>query len=212
MTERRTHVEGSIEAFVAACAARTPTPGGGAASAVFGAVGAALGAMAARFTIGKKGFEAHGPVLESAVATLDGLKDRLLPLVDADCAAYDAVSAAYALPKETPEQVEKRKAAIRAALMGALETPLAGARLCAAGLDAIAAISDRLNKNLASDAAVCALALRAALEGLSFNVRINAAALKDPPATADALAELERLRTAADRSRDITLKTLESAL
>lgn len=207
-----THVQGSLAAFVAACSAKTPTPGGGAAASLFAAVGSALGAMAARFTYGKKGAEAHGPELEAAIGEFDRLAAELLPLVDADCAAYDAVTAAYGLKKDSPEQQAVRDTAIQAALLGALETPLAGARLCARGLALAAAVAPKIHKNLASDAAVCALALHAGLEGLALNVRINAASLKDAVLAAEKRSELGALRAAGAAARDAAIGAVESRI
>ena len=206
------HVDRSLLAFADACAARTPTPGGGAAAALFAGVGAALGEMAARFTIGKKGFEEHEEALETARGALEEARGALLPLVDEDCAAYDQVTAAFKLPKETDEEKAARREAIQAATAAAMASPLGGMRRCAAALEAIAGVAAKVNPNLASDAGVCALALHAGLEGLAMNVRINASSLKDADAAGAALDEVATLRAAAARAKETTLAAVEAAL
>lgn len=206
------HVGSSLEEFAVACAAKTPTPGGGAASAYFASVGAALGEMATRFTIGKKGFEAHEEALEGARSSLERGRLALLPMVDLDCAAYDGVTSAFKLPKETGDEKAVRGAAIQAAMGAAMEVPLRGMRDCAAALEAIAEVAAKVNPNLASDAGVAALALHAGLTGLSMNVRINASSLKDQAAADAARAEVLRLTEAATAARDRTLAAVEAAL
>ncbi len=206
------HVARSLEEFTAACAARTPTPGGGAASALFAAIGAALGEMAARFTIGKKGFEAHEPALAAARDALESARAALLPLVDEDCAAYELVTAAFKLPKETDDEKAARREAIQSGMRTAMDAPLRGMRDCARAIDAIAGVAAHVNPNLVSDAGVGALALFAAIEGLAMNVRINAASLKDEGAAAAAVEEARTLRRAAAEARDRVLAAVDGAL
>lgn len=205
------HVEGTVRAFVDACAAKTPTPGGGAASALFAALGAALGSMAARFTAGKKGFEAHAATMEQAAARFDELRAQLLPIVDEDCRAYDVVTAAYALQKDTDDAKAARTAAIQSGLVLAMNVPLRGARLCCEGVTRIAELAPNLNKNLISDAGVCALGLGAAFEGFAMNVRINAAGLKDESVKAAALSELATLKSTIDVARAKALTAVEAS-
>lgn len=205
------HVDGTVRAFVDACAAKTPTPGGGAASALFAALGAALGAMATRFTAGKKGFEAHAAAMEQAAAEFDALRARLLPIVDEDCNAYDVVTAAYGMPKDTEDAKAARGAAIQRGLALAMDVPLRGARLCCEGAERIAALAPNLNKNLISDAGVCALGLSAAFDGFAMNVRINAAGLKDEGAKSSALAELSTLKGRIEAARSAAMSAVEAA-
>lgn len=177
---------------------------------MFAALGAALGAMATRFTAGKKGFEAHAPAMEQAAAYFDDLRARLLPIVDEDCHAYDVVTAAYGMAKDTEDAKAARGAAIQRGLALAMDVPLRGARLCGEGLTRIAELAPNLNKNLISDAGVCALGLAAAFEGFAMNVRINAAGLKDDAVKSAALAELATSKRAVDAARAAALAAVEA--
>jgi formiminotetrahydrofolate cyclodeaminase len=195
------HVDGTLAAFVEACAQRTPTPGGGAASALIAAVGAALGAMALRFS------RDDDPANAAALATCERIRRELLALVDADCAGYEKLAAALKLPKgPAPEHAAARRRAVQDGLRAAMEPPLSGARLCAEGLAAIAARADAVNRHLASDAAICALALSCAFDGFARNVRGNAAGIDDPAVRGAAEEEIAQLHDAAAAARDATLR------
>ncbi len=179
--------------FADQAAARSPTPGGGSVAAYLGGLGSALGAMAARFTQGRKGFEAHAAALAAEIAQLDLLRAQLLRLVDADAASYDKVTAAYALPKASDAEKDARKAAVEAALEDALQTPLGTCRVTVEALGVLERLAGHVNPNLASDVAVGAYALAAGFRGAWVNVLINLAGLKDEALRTQVLAEGETL-------------------
>ncbi len=190
-------VDMSLRDFASAVAAKTSTPGGGSVAAYASTLGAALGAMAARYS--------EGAASEGAAAALDGLRARFLLLVDRDTDAYSKVSAAYGLPKRTDDEKAARRAAIQAALVEAANVPLEGMR---AGIDALKALEPlamSCNKNLASDLASGAHLLRAGLEGCGWNVRINAAALADAARREDLDSEEARLRAECMRLTEAVL-------
>ncbi|TVR09867.1 MAG: hypothetical protein EA401_12590 [Planctomycetota bacterium] len=82
--------EQSIAAFAGGVAARQPAPGGGAVAAVIAGLAAALGAMACRYTTGKRYAEHHDSAITLA-QHLDHLQQQCLDLADADAAAYAQV-------------------------------------------------------------------------------------------------------------------------
>jgi formiminotetrahydrofolate cyclodeaminase len=92
------------------------------------------------------------------------------------------VSNAYKLPKETPEQISVRDAAIQAALVKAAEIPLETARACAQVAALAVTCAHKGNSNAVSDAGVAALLAEAACRGAAYNVRINVSAMADPAA------------------------------
>ena len=184
----------SLDEFMGDVAAASPSPGGGTVAAVAGAMAAALAAMVARLTIGRKKYaevdaEFHG-LLESA----ERLRMELRRLGDADAAAYDAVSAAYGVPKE---EMQRRREAIQAALLRAIAVPLDTLRAARAVAGLAARAAEAGNRNAASDAGVAALLAGAAARGAAYNVRINIVSLPDPAAGANAAAETATLLAAA---------------
>jgi formiminotetrahydrofolate cyclodeaminase len=142
------------------------------------ASGSALGAMAFRFTSGEK-YAAIESAMARRVEALERIRAAALPMVDRDTHAYDAVTAAYKLPKSTDPEKAARTAAIQKALKGALEVPRETLELSIQALRLVAEGVAELNPNLASDAATGATCLWSACESALLNVTINAASIHD---------------------------------
>ena len=96
--------------FLEVLSSKEPVPGGGGASAAVGAFGSALGMMVANLTVGKKKYaEVEDEIIEVR-EKLSDLQKELVELADADARAFEPLSRAYGLPKETEEQrLEKEK-------------------------------------------------------------------------------------------------------
>ena len=167
-----------------------PTPGGGAAAAVVGALGAALVEMTASLTIGRPRYADVQDRARSIHQRADELRGRLAQLADADAEAFDQVSAAYKLPRETDAQKHTRTAAIQAALVLAADVPLQTARVCAEVLELAEEAAPILNHSVISDVLVGALLSQAALKSAVINVEINQASMTDPAAIERLAAEL----------------------
>ena len=135
----------TIERFADEVSSNSPAPGGGSVAALAGSLGAALAAMVANLTVGKKGYEAAWKSSSSLAERAQALKAALLVAVDDDTKAFDDVLAAMRLPKLTEEQQRTREAAISAAYEKATAVPLATARLCLQALE-LAERSRRLRK------------------------------------------------------------------
>lgn len=202
-------IESSLSQFAAQLAERTPTPGGGSMAAYLAASGAALVAMACRFTSGDK-FAAVQAAATATADALDELRPAALGLVDRDARAYDAVTAALAMPKSTDAEKQARSAAMQQALRGALEVPFETLVLAVRGLELAAPLAPGVNPNLASDCGVGARCLQGAAEGAFLNVRINARSIKDAEYAKARLAEAERLRDRARELGDRVVRAVES--
>jgi len=186
-------IQGSLQSFLDELAGSAPTPGGGSAAAIMGAMGAALVSMVCNVTIGKKGHEAVAPELNAVRDESERLRARLTAMMAEDIAAFDGLMAAYRLPKASEAEKSQRAEAIQTNLRAATETPLACARACAA----VVALSRRAGEKgyagVISDAGVGALAANSALRSAALNVYINAPALKDRDYALAATAEMEKL-------------------
>ncbi|HVM42212.1 MAG TPA: glutamate formimidoyltransferase [Gemmatimonadales bacterium] len=183
-----------------AVASVSPAPGGGTVSAVAGAMAAALAAMVGRLTVGRKKYAAVDADFRALVDKAEALRVRLMRLGDEDAAAFNAVSAAYALPKE-PEA--PRKDAIQNALVAAAKVPLETLRAAREVAALAARAAEAGNRNAVSDAGVGALLAGAAARGAAYNVRINVAGMPRPEEAATLAAEAKRLiaETEADVAR-----------
>jgi glutamate formiminotransferase/formiminotetrahydrofolate cyclodeaminase len=170
----------SVVGFVDELSRPSPAPGGGSASALVGALAAALSAMVAALTHdGGKTDASRRTALVDLGRRAQELKDQLLRAVDEDADAFERLRAARRQPKGSDEQKTARAKAIAAATRAAIDTPLsvveaardiAGLAVEAAALGLAAA---------ASDAGVSAWCARAAAEGAALNVRINLPDLDD---------------------------------
>ncbi len=187
----------TIAGFTAAVASSTPAPGGGSVAAHVGALGAALAQMVAGLTVGRKKYASVEPEMKELGLKAAKLVTQLQELVVRDAKAYEGVTTAYRLPKDTEEQVALRTAAIDSALVYAAQVPLETAQACATVAELAAAAAEKGNTNAASDAGVAALLAEAACRGAVYNVRINVSSMTDKSKGA-ALAEAgERLLRAA---------------
>jgi len=92
------HVRHTLGDWMDSVASSSPAPGGGTVSAVAGAMAAGLAAMVARLTVGRKKYAEVDGEFRQVIERVEALRVRLMRLGDA--AAFNAVSAAYALPKE----------------------------------------------------------------------------------------------------------------
>jgi len=176
---RKALVDRTVRGFVDELSTDSPAPGGGSVAALCGALGAALGAMVANLTVGKKGFE---EVREEMVKIADEgqtVKDAFLEDIDRDTDAFNALMAASRLPKKTPEEEEARERAIQDASRQAILVPFGVLERCARVLELAEATAARGNPNSASDAAVAALVAAACAEGAYDNVTINLPAITD---------------------------------
>jgi len=166
-------------AFLSRVAAGTPTPGGGTVSAVAGATAAALARMVVSLTIGRPQFaEVEGEMreIESALARL---QEELLELAVRDAEAFEAIMAAYRLPKGTPEERDARRRAVQAATREAARVPLTTAERAVKVLEFLLRAASVGNPNALTDAVVGAAMAQAAVQGAAANVRVNCGGLED---------------------------------
>lgn len=161
--------------FLDDLASRTPTPGGGSASALAGALGAALGNMAAAFTLGSEKFKAVQTDVARLHERLTDLRARFAELLQRDIAAYAAYGAARALPKSSAAEKEARSNTLGAARETATAVPEGIVAAACEGLQLLEELSALANPNLASDLAVAAYCLEAAARGAGIQVLCNCA-------------------------------------
>jgi formiminotetrahydrofolate cyclodeaminase len=150
-----------------------PTPGGGSAAALAGATGASLVAMVCAMPKTRTGTEAERERLRMALDWAREASARLRGLVDEDSAAYDAVIAAYRLPKVTEADKAARKAAVATAMSGAIAVPLRTAEACLVVMRAATEALAHGNPNATSDAKTGGALAWSGLLGAAENVKIN---------------------------------------
>jgi formiminotetrahydrofolate cyclodeaminase len=187
----------SVRDFLGALASRAPTPGGGAAAALAGAVAAALIEMTANLTIGKPKFASVEEQARRIASAAAELQYQFQDQVEADARAFGRVSAAYRLPKSTDAERQARSASIQTALSEAAAIPLEAAKACAVLLELCETAAPVLNPAVISDVLVGALLAQGALESAAVNVEVNVAAMSDAAAARRLAAAVAEARAGA---------------
>lgn len=188
-----------------------PTPGGGSASALSGAVGASLLVMIARLPKSRATGDGDLDRLRAAGDRCAGLADALAALVDRDSAAYDLVVAAYRHPKSTDAEKTARSAAIQTALRAAIAAPLDVMRACAAAAEHSVVIAGLGNPSAASDVQVALELLGAGLRGARMNVEINLGSVKDEAYVGGVRRDIEALERHATEEAAAARRTLSGS-
>ncbi len=186
-------------AFLSHLATATPTPGGGSASALAGALAAALTRMVANLTLARrKSAAAHAQVreIEAAVARL---QEELLELVVRDAEAYEGLLAARRLPRNTDEEMALRRQAVQEAIRKAARIPLATAERAVKVLEFLLHIAAVGHENALTDALVAAFLAQAAVQGAAANVQVNATSLEDAVLAGHFRTQIEALTGQAEQ-------------
>ena len=155
----------TVGQFVERLSSAEPVPGGGAASAVAAALGASLVSMVAALSNGKPKYAAYESTLVRCEAVGRELSAEFLRLADRDAEAYAGYSMALKLPRDTDEQQEARRKALRSAARVASDAPWECVKACSRLVVAAEALAGRSNVNAASDVLVAALLGEAAARG-----------------------------------------------
>ncbi len=182
-------MEKNVDKFLETLASSAPTPGGGGAAALCGALGIALGNMVGSLTLGKKKYAEVQEDIAELNAKAEALRAGFVALVDADAEAFAPLSRAYSIPKDDPARDE----IMEPALLKAAEAPLEIMRKCAEALDLISGYAAKGSALAISDAGCAAALCGAAMEAAALNVKINTKSMKNR-AVADSInAEMNEL-------------------
>lgn len=106
-------------------------------------------------------------------------KTALILSFDHDCDVYDAVMKAYRLPKETKAEQDSFQLALTHATYQAIDSPYLIMKEALGAMHLCLKIVDYGNKNAISDLACGVIFLDAAIQGASFNVKINLSSLNE---------------------------------
>lgn len=191
--------EKSVTELLAAFRSSDPTPGGGSASALAGAIGASLLAMVGALPKPRAATEEDVERLQAARTRCAEIAGTLETLIDRDSEAYELVVGAYKLPKSTEAEKASRGASIQDALRAATDAPLQVMRACHAATEQGNLVAAYGNRNAASDVQVGLELLLAGLRGARQNVEINLGSVTDAAYAASVRAEAESLAMAAER-------------
>jgi glutamate formiminotransferase len=165
--------------FLDAVAEPTATPGGGSVSALAGALAASLARMVAGLSRKKKSQSAYAEQLDRAVSDMSTVASELANAIDRDAESYNAVLAAFKLPKDSPEDTRRREEAIQQATRGAAEIPMTVARKCLELFERLGQLETISSASMLSDLRVARLMASAGARGALANVAINLDSITD---------------------------------
>jgi glutamate formiminotransferase / formiminotetrahydrofolate cyclodeaminase len=206
------HYMKGISDFAADLASAAPTPGGGAAAAVLGATGIALGEMVGNLTIGKKKYaEVEGQVRD-AMGQLTPMREPMLGMFKKDAEAFEAFGEAGKLPKDTDEQKAKRTEVMQKALKGATLSPDATAEMGVKAFRLVHKIATVGNKHAISDCGCGALSLYASINAAVLNMHINLPGIKDEEFRKKYQARASAYEKESRELLDATLKVVRAAI
>ena len=162
--------------FLNALSSAEPTPGGGAAAAMTGAMGCALLLMAIGTTLKRKNTPATDrPFLLQSQKKLIGLHNELKTLMQQDADAYTAYLTASKLPKDSPTRTE----AVQNALWFAATVPADTATTCEHVLAELNVVRQRIASIILSDVHCAQHLLLSAILCCVENIRINQSGITD---------------------------------
>ncbi|MCQ2536302.1 MAG: cyclodeaminase/cyclohydrolase family protein [Lachnospiraceae bacterium] len=202
----------TCEEFLEVLSTNSPTPGGGSASALVGAMGCALGMMVGNLTVGKKKYERYEADILELNAKARGLMYRMEELVKRDAEAFEPLAEAYKMPKDTPEQIAEREKAMETHLGEAAMVPLEISKCC---LEALKLVRDYALKGsimAISDAGCAATFLKAALGSAKLNVLINTRLIKNEMRREAMEKEIKSISYEGDRLADRIFLDIEARL
>ncbi|XP_053143538.1 formimidoyltransferase-cyclodeaminase [Hemicordylus capensis] len=195
--------------FVQKVGARSAAPGGGSVAAAMSSLGAALGCMVGLLTYGKRQFEELDPVMRQLIPPFHQAMNELVVMVDADALAFSSYMDAMKLPKNTPEEKERRTAAMQVGLKNAVGAPLSLAEKVHSLWPFLKEMAQHGNLACKSDIQVAAKALEAGVFGAYFNVTINLKDITDDSFKQQVEGKLFNFLEEAQKSTAFVLELLE---
>jgi formiminotetrahydrofolate cyclodeaminase len=195
-----------VRELIGRLASKAPTPGGGSAAALAGAMGAALVAMVGELTLGRASSQVEDATVQEILSAATARRTELLELAELDASAYDAVVAARRLPRETDGERADRASRVAEATREATRIPLSVAESAADVLRLAERIAPLGNPNAVSDAGVAAQLASASVRGALLNVRINLPSLAaDDPLRGEAAGRIDQLDAEAREGEERVL-------
>lgn len=202
----------SCKEFIEVLASDEPTPGGGGASALVGAIGTALGNMVGSLTEGKLQYYEVEEEMEDLIDRSEKLEKEFLELIEEDEKAFQNLMTAYRMPHNSEIEKAKRLAVLTAAKSAACQPPLRIMRRCCEAIDLCAEFAEKGNKNAVSDAGAGVLFCKAALQAASLNIYINTKTLADEEYAKKLNAEADQMISEYSDKADAVYETVLRSL
>ena len=176
-------VEMTVEDFSKEVDSNSPAPGGGSVSALASNIGVSLARMMANLSFGKKKYESLDESIRlefiDRFNKLGDIRQELILLVDKDTESFEEYMKAIRMPKDTDEEIQVRKKAIKCAQAFSIEVPFKTASVSMEALELLSCIAKYGNQNAITDIGVGTLLIYSGIEGAILNVKVNLLGLDD---------------------------------
>lgn len=196
--------EMKINEFTAVLASKASVPGGGGASALCGALGAALAGMVCNLTDGKKKYAQYQAEIEALRVEAEDIRLGLEKLMDDDAAAFEPLSKAYSIPKDVPGRDEILEDGLRKAA----QPPMEMLRLCCRGIKLHERLEQIGSVLAISDVGTGAVLCWAGMYGAAMNVMANTHLMKDREYAQKLNSEAEALMGEHWKIADVTYEKI----
>ena len=163
----------SVTSFLDCVAERAPTPGGGSVAAAVSALAVSLARMVAAYSTPKN--QTPSPAVAAIAERLQRTDAILRELINADAAAYKAMTAARKAAKTDPSAAAKYQDAV----WTGIGVPMQVAAAAAESLNTMQELTAHANKHLLSDLGVAAALAAATARAARFMVLVNLPELAD---------------------------------
>lgn len=202
----------TVYTFLKELSSKSPTPGGGGAAGLGGAVGAALGEMVVNLTLGKKKYADVEEEMQSILEKLETLKTEFIRLADEDGIVFAPLAAAYGLPSATEEEKMHKQAVLEENLLKASLVPVSVMERAVEALELMDILAEKGSRLAVSDVGVGVQFIRSALLGAKMNVSINTGLMKNREKAVSLNEQAEKLAQEGTRRADTIYAAVEAAL
>ena len=169
----------NIDEYIKELGSKAPVPGGGGASAVAGALSAALAGMVCNLTVGKKSYVTVEDDVKKILEDMNKHMESFIRLSDKDAEVFYPLSQAYGFKPQNNEEKKLHEENMEKLLFNAAMVPLDIMKEAYSMLGAIDFLAKKGSKLAVSDAGVAVSMLRSAVCGAMMNVVINVKYMKD---------------------------------
>ena len=202
----------NIDEYIKELGSKAPVPGGGGASAVAGALSAALSSMGCNLTVGKKSYISVEDDIKKILENMNKHMESFIKLSDKDAEVFYPLSQAYSFKPQNDEEKKMHEENMEKLLFDAAMVPLYIMKEAYSMLVAVDFLAKKGSKLAVSDAGVAVSMLRSAVCGAMMNVVINVKYMKNREKAQDLMDEASEILENTMNKADIIYREVLEVL
>ena len=202
----------NIDEYIKELGSKAPVPGGGGASAVAGALSAALSSMVCNLTVGKKSYISVEDDIKKILENMNKHMESFIKLSDKDAEVFYPLSQAYSFKPQNDEEKKMHEENMEKLLFDAAMVPLDIMKEAYSMLVAVDFLAKKGSKLAVSDAGVAVSMLRSAVCGAMMNVVINVKYMKNREKAQDLMDEASEILENTMNKADIIYREVLEVL